>query len=411
MNVDARSTSPSDYSVTDSNENDPANPLSGQHHQVSSDSLSELESKLMLCEPALVRTSSRTDDGYTDCKTAPLTLHVLQTKPEFPGKKAIMTKAISKPLEDLEGFHFSAVSDFSHAILQKSSRGAMSEEKMTAITGVSDRLSMNEVNRVYAPLCEDLSRRVLEHFDDQDPKIRIPYVIGIAGPVASGKSTTSRVIQQILLQLLKTHFETPEVALVSTDNFLKPNQQLKDENLLTLKKGHPESFDSRGQIEFLEQIKDPNVAQITTPIYSHQAYDILPSQKLSVGRPHVLVLEGLNIFQPIRTPELCKNGEQFFSDYTDFGIYVNADHADIKAWYLDRAESFRQSGFEDEGTRWYQRDAEEVKESLSKIYDTVNATNLTQHIHGTRLRADLILEKGSDHALTGVQISKEKSFW
>ncbi len=230
----------------------------------------------------------------------------------------------------------------------------------------------------------------------------MPFVIGVAGSVAVGKSTTSRVLRELLARW--PHH--PQVDLVTTDGFLLPNAELERRGLLS-RKGFPESYDQRALLRFLAAVKAGEPA-VEAPVYSHLGYDVLPGESLVVRRPDILVVEGLNVLQPPR-PRADGRSRMSVSDYFDFSVYVDAATVDVRRWYVERFLRLRRTAFADPGS-YFRRYAglsdDEARETALAIWAEVNEPNLEQNIRPTRGRASLVLEKGPDHSVRQVRLRK-----
>jgi type I pantothenate kinase len=231
---------------------------------------------------------------------------------------------------------------------------------------------------------------------------KVPFIIGVAGSVASGKSTTSRILRA-LLQRWRT---SPKVDLVTTDGFLLPNAVL-EERRLAERKGFPESYDRAALLAFLSDIKSGK-SEVKVPVYSHLIYDVLPDQFITVDRPDILIVEGLNILQP---GELPRTGRPilFASDFIDFSIYIDADEADLRDWFMVRFRALRESAFTDPKSffrRLAEMPAEQAESFALQAWDNINLPNLRDNILPTRGRADLILKKAGNHAVEEVQLRR-----
>ena len=296
--------------------------------------------------------------------------------------------------------------------LRNSTPMTVSEEELQIIRGINERVSPVEVEEVYLAI----SRLLKLYFDASSQLFRarmtflsehaerVPYVIGIAGSVAVGKSTTARLLRT----LLSRWPDHPSVGLVATDGFLYPNSILRERNLME-RKGFPESYDIRALIRFLYDLKSGK-PQIRIPVYSHLIYDIIPGKYETVDRPDILILEGLNVLQTRRTlPASANSPELLVSDFFDFSIYVDALEQDIKQWYIDRFLIFRETAFRDPNSffrKYGDFGIEEAKSVASDIWDGINGVNLRENIEPTKYHADLILRKGSDHSVTNVYMRK-----
>ncbi|WNG15066.1 type I pantothenate kinase [Cystobacter fuscus] len=282
--------------------------------------------------------------------------------------------------------------------------------EVEGLRGLGEQLDLKEVEEVYLPLSRLLNLHVAAAqslWTAQQAFLggftqRVPFVIGIAGSVAVGKSTTARILQA----LLSRWPDHPHVELVTTDGFLFPNRVLTERNLM-LRKGFPESYDRRALVRFLAEIKSGR-AEVSAPVYSHLVYDIVPGEFLSIRRPDILILEGLNVLQtgPVEGGKLPHT---FLSDFFDFSIYVDAHEQDIRRWYVDRFLSLRETAFRDERS-FFRRFAELSEEQATaralSIWAEINGPNLAQNIAPTRSRARLILLKGSDHKVRRVRMRK-----
>ncbi len=293
------------------------------------------------------------------------------------------------------------------AELRKSVPLKLTEQDLKPLLGFNEDLSLDEVSTIYLPLArlinyyieENLHRRtVLNRFlGGQRPEV--PYIISIAGSVAVGKSTSARILQS----LLSNWPEVRKVDLITTDGFLYPLAKLKQDNLLH-KKGFPVSYDTPRLIRFLADVKSGK-AEVQAPIYSHLTYDIVPDRFNIVDRPDILILEGLNVLQTGGS----NANQTFVSDFVDFAVYVDAEEALLKEWYIRRFLKFRQSAFNDPNSyfKHYAALSEgEAIETAGKIWDDINGLNLKQNILPTRERANLILKKGADHAVELVKLRK-----
>lgn len=284
----------------------------------------------------------------------------------------------------------------------------LSESDLEELQGLNERVSLEEVETIYLPLSRLLNLHVsatqtlhkaTDTFLGSLPA-PIPYVIGVAGSVAVGKSTLARILRT----LLSRWPDHPRVDLVTTDGFLHPNRVLEERGLMR-RKGFPESYDVRTLVQFMADVKSARGA-VHAPVYSHQSYDILPGEFQVVDRPDIVIVEGLNVLQtgegaPGRPARL------FVSDYFDFSIYMDADESDIEAWYVARFQTLRETVFQDPNSyfhRFSSLTAAQATETAMEIWRTINGVNLRENILPTRERARLILEKGADHVVRRVRL-------
>ena len=285
----------------------------------------------------------------------------------------------------------------------------LTEADLVDLRGINEQVSLDEVAEIYLPLSRLLNLNVtasqaLSKVTDTflgTPAAKVPYVIGIAGSVAVGKSTTARILQALLARWP----DHPTVDLVTTDGFLFPNRVL-DENNLMNRKGFPESYDVRRLVQFLAEVKSGR-DEATAPVYSHVAYDILDDEVQVIRRPDIMILEGLNVLQ---TGDGRGHPSRLFvSDFFDFSIYVDAEEVHIEEWYTQRFEALRQSAFQDEESFFHSYASlspEEGDRMARFIWREINGLNLRENILPTRERAQLILEKGPDHGVERVRLRK-----
>jgi type I pantothenate kinase len=278
------------------------------------------------------------------------------------------------------------------------------------VRGLGDPTSMLDVREVYLPLTRLLSRyfrltselhRSTNDFLQLDVG-RTPFVIGIAGSVAVGKSTTARLLRE----LLAGWPEHPRVSLVTTDGFLLPNAELERRGLME-RKGFPESYDRRALLRFVMAVKS-GADEVTAPVYDHLGYDIVPGVEVTVQRPDILIVEGLNVLQPARVRSDGTTGLAV-SDFFDFTVYVDADADVVRHWYVERFLRLRETAFRDPRsyfTRYAVLTPEEAVRQARHLWDTINGPNLEQNILPTRGRATAILRKDADHRVQWVRIRK-----
>ena len=301
---------------------------------------------------------------------------------------------------------FDEISRSQWSELAKSSTSPLTESEIEKIRGLGDFLDMAEVSDIYLPLSQLLNLYVTQTqelhaasdaFLNRTNK-RIPFIIGVAGSVAVGKSTVSRLLKE----LLSRWPSTPTVALVTTDGFLHPNSVLEKRGLME-RKGFPESYDRLALLKFVAEIKSGQ-NKVSAPLYSHLTYDIVPGEHVVVSSPDVVIIEGLNVLQP---PALGK--EVALSDYFDFKIYVDAPTEEIETWYLDRFQALRESAFRDPASyfhRYAEMDETIALDKAKEIWRTINLTNLMENIISTKSRATLVLQKGPKHRVERVLLRK-----
>ncbi len=305
---------------------------------------------------------------------------------------------------------FQAFSREQWARLRADTPMTLTPSDLEQLSGVIEELSVDEVEQIYLPLSRLLNLYVaaaqklhavsLEFLGRKDGKV--PFIIGVAGSVAVGKSTTARVLRALLARWP----DHPRVDLLTTDGFLYPNAELERRGLMD-RKGFPETFDADRLLKFLRDVKS-GVSAVTAPVYSHVQYDILPGHFVTVERPDILIVEGLNILQPAEMPPGGGN-IPFVSDLIDFAIYIDAAPDVIEHWYLTRFMRLRGTAFRDPGAYFHKYatiSAEESRKTALNLWRTVNLKNLEENILPTRRRAQLILQKAKSHKVQSVSLRK-----
>jgi len=287
----------------------------------------------------------------------------------------------------------------------------LTAEEVARLSSLYDPIDLDEVRRIYLSLSRLLSAHVeasqllfrqRRAFFSANDIVKTPFIIGMGGSVAVGKSTTARVLKELLARWPSS----PKVDLVTTDGFLYPNEVLRRENLME-RKGFPESYDVGALLRFLSAIKSgqPNVR---APVYSHLTYDVVPGEFITIDRPDILIFEGLNVLQ---TRELPKDGKfvPFVSDFFDFSIYIDADEGLIHSWYIKRFMRLRETAFRNPKSFFhrYATLSEEAARAIAEgLWTNINLKNLRENILPTRPRADLILRKGEGHLVEEVALRK-----
>lgn len=282
----------------------------------------------------------------------------------------------------------------------------LTETEIVQIRGIGDRLDIAEVRQVYLPLSRLLSlyaestKRLGDDTSDflGDTEAPTPFVVGVAGSVAVGKSTIARLLRE----LMSRWPGTPRVELITTDGFLYPNAELERRGLMT-RKGFPESYDRRALVEFLTQVKS-GLPEVRAPFYSHMRYDIVPDAHVTVRRPDVVIVEGLNVLQPPPVPN-----DVAVSDLFDFSIYVDADAEHITQWFVDRFLALRRGAFTNPNSFfnvYAQLTDDEAVERALGFWNDINLPNLRENVLPTRHRANLVLQKAADHTVERVLLRK-----
>jgi type I pantothenate kinase len=281
----------------------------------------------------------------------------------------------------------------------------LTKAELERLQGINEEISLREVADIYLPLARLINlhvaaahhlHRVSETFLETGPA-RVPYVIGVAGSVAVGKSTTARILQALLARWS----DHPRVDLITTDGFLFPNSILEARGIMD-RKGFPESYDVRRLIRFCSDVKSGR-PQVEAPVYSHLHYDLVPDQVQTVDRPDLVIIEGLNVLQTGAAAPV------FVSDFFDFSVYVDADVTDLREWYVDRFMKLRETVFQDPQSyfhRFAEVSEEEARATALRIWRDINEVNLRENVLPTRERADLILEKGKKHSVQQVRLRK-----
>lgn len=286
----------------------------------------------------------------------------------------------------------------------------LTSDEVIRLRSTNDPISLDEVRDIYLSLSRLLSSHVessqklfelRQTFLNFSPD-KTPFVIGIAGSVAVGKSTTARILKELLARWPSS----PKVDLVTTDGFLLPNRVLQEKGLME-KKGFPESYNVSELLNFLSRIK-AGEHRVEAPVYSHFNYDVMPDQSQLIDRPDILIFEGINVLQSRELPE---DGDvvPFVSDFFDFSIYIDADEAVIEKWYVDRFMRLRETAFTDPGSffhKFSQIPESEAKEIANNLWERTNLANLRENILPTRPRANLILKKGKNHTVEQVALRR-----
>ena len=279
------------------------------------------------------------------------------------------------------------------------------EKDLEALRGINERIDLDEVTAVYLPLTrllnlyvsatQNLHKVSATFLGTMAPKV--PYVIGVAGSVAVGKSTFARILQALLARWP----EHPKVDLVTTDGFLFPNAVLDERGIMN-RKGFPESYDTKSLLQFLRELKSGR-AEVSAPVYSHVVYDIVEGQEIVVRQPDILILEGLNVLQ------VGVESNEFVSDYFDFSIYIDAEEDVIRDWYIERFHALRRTVFQDPQSffkHFAELSDDEATDVARGIWAEINGRNLSENIAPTKSRASLVINKGANHRVSDVQLRK-----
>ncbi|GAA4904826.1 type I pantothenate kinase [Streptomyces coeruleoprunus] len=313
-------------------------------------------------------------------------------------------RAESTPYVDLTREEWSALRDKTPLPL--------TAEEVERLRGLGDVIDLDEVRDIYLPLSRLLNlyvgatanlRGALNTFlGEKGAQRGTPFVIGVAGSVAVGKSTVARLLQALLARWP----EHPRVERVTTDGFLLPMKELQARGLMS-RKGFPESYDRRALTRFVADIK-AGKEEVTAPVYSHLIYDIVPGQRLTVRRPDILIVEGLNVLQPA-LPGKDGRTRVGLADYFDFSVYVDARPEDIERWYLNRFRKLRETAFQDPSSyfrKYTQVSEEEALDYARTMWRTINKVNLLENVAPTRGRAHLVVRKGPDHKVQRLSLRK-----
>jgi type I pantothenate kinase len=286
----------------------------------------------------------------------------------------------------------------------------LNEAELTSLRGITERVSLGEVEDIYVPLSRLLNLHVaaVQHlynarreFMGSPAPRKVTYVIGIAGSVAVGKSTFSRVLRAVLARWP----DHPNVDLITTDGFLLPNRVLEERAIMN-RKGFPESYDQRRLLHFLADVK-AGAPAVSAPVYSHLHYDIVRDAAIEIRQPDILILEGLNVLQ---SPDAHRDGSRLFvSDFFDFSIFLDAEAGTIENWYIERFLRLRETVFRNQSSyfhRYASLSEADAIDTAARIWREINLVNLLENIGPTRERAHVILEKGEHHAVQNVRLRR-----
>lgn len=282
----------------------------------------------------------------------------------------------------------------------------LTQENLDDIKSLNDRISLDDVHEVYMPLVRLIRMQYLNYQQLQlqkmaflhQPARRVPYIIGIAGSVAVGKSTSARLLQILIKRMLPDK----RVELITTDGFIYPNQELERRGIMA-RKGFPESYDMEKLLTFLNDV-NAGKDRVEAPIYSHSCYDIIPGKVQVIEKPDILIVEGINVLQLPRTQTL------YVSDFFDFSLYIDANPDLIEKWYLERFGMLLDTAFQDPGNYYYpytKENREVVFDKARQVWDQVDLPNLRDYILPTRNRADVILHKTKHHYIDRIYLRQD----
>lgn len=289
--------------------------------------------------------------------------------------------------------------------LNEHTRLTLTDEELESLRSLNDRISLKDVKEIYVPILQVLHTHI-RYYDERQREMKIllnqpakndPYIIGIAGSVAVGKSTLARLLQT----MIDRAYPNRKVDLITTDGFLYPNEVLKERNILD-RKGFPESYDMKRLITFMGDVKSGR-RNIEVPVYSHKFYDIVPDEQAVIDQPDILIVEGINVLQ------LPANEKIFVSDFFDFSFYVDAEPERIEKWYLERFGLLLDTAFQNPTNYYYDvamGNRKEAFEMAKEVWRDVNLTNLEEYILPTRFRADMIIHKTTDHYIDQLLLKK-----